>query len=991
MGYEIPQELKHKEKIVFNLTFTQLGWAILFLIPITIIFKQGHDMVYFALYLSPFIILAIGFMFLNLSSKIISLFKFLTFKLLRKTEFKIEHLIPIEKIDNDTIETKKGNVAILEIQPINFIIKNEDDKYTIIKAFQKFLNALDFPVQFVITTHNLSINDYLNNLKKKTEDKELFYDFSNFITEFISEKEIRNRKFYLAILERSNLDIQSNICIERFKRFGINAKRLNTKQLLKEIHLFFNDQYDERPQGQFKNPLHYILGPNTIEEKYDHFKLNKKYSKIITTQGYPRTVEQGFLDKIITTNDDYDISIHIEPNSIASTMVMLNRELQKQRADLYSEEMKGSINPSLEIKYSDTRKVLDDLQKGQEKLFNVSLTINCKAHTKEHLDFLVKKVEAELNSIMIQPKIPYLEQLQGYKTLIPLAQDQLKNQRNITTNALSAFFPLTSPFLSLEESGVLLGLNKNRIPLIRDIYNLSNANGVVLATSGAGKSYFTKLLILRHLLQNTKVIVIDPQDEYSNLTKYSKGELIRISRDSETIINPLDLMEHDYMEKRLSLIDIFKIMFGELSEIQKAILDKALTNTYAKKSITKGKIKHKKMPILGDLYKELELLSKKANKIELTTYQALLNRLYMYTEGVFSFMNRETSLNFKSNFVCFNIGDMPKQVKPLVMFLILDYVYSKMKEDKQRKLLVIDEAWSLLGKAEEASYIFEIVKTCRKFNLGLLLITQDVEDLVASRAGAAVLSNSSYTLLLRQKPAVINNIVRTFHLSQLEKDYLLTATQGRGILIMDNDHQELEVVASPKEDEIITTNADQIIQVKEERQEKLDVNITINLNRGLYFGSHINNEEKNYLGNNGFQVRNFVPIRKQRQEEVWIKENKVESLEHTFLVENIKLKLVPLVKYVKTNIVKDVDILILDKQDQEIAIEVETGKGFKKHKKRILEKFRVVCSQYENVIIVLSNSDYKLHYTRLLKEFTVDIVTRNEILEFIKSKTQKKK
>ena len=340
-----------------------------------------------------------------------------------------------------------------------------------------------------------------------------------------------------------------------------------------------------------------------------------------------------------------------------------------------------------------------------------------------------------------------------------------------------------------------------------------------------------------------------------------------------------------------------------------------------------------------------------AQKIEITTYQALLNRLYMYTDGVFSFMNRETSLNFKSNFVCFNIGDMPKQVKPLVMFLILDYVYSKMKEDKQRKLLVIDEAWSLLGKAEEASYIFEIVKTCRKFNLGLLLITQDVEDLVASRAGAAVLSNSSYTLLLRQKPAVINNIVRTFHLSQLEKDYLLTATQGRGILIMDNDHQELEVVASPKEDEIITTNADQIIQVKEEKKEKLDVNITINLNRGLYFGSHINNEEKNYLGNNGYVVRNFVPIGKTRYEEVWIKENKVESLEHTFLVENIKQVIISYVRSVKVNVVKDVDLLVEDKQGNEIAIEVETGKGFKKHKKRILEKFRVVCSQYEKVII----------------------------------------
>jgi hypothetical protein len=986
MGYEIPQQLKHKEKIIFNLTFTQLGYIIIFSIPVLILFKQGYSFTKFILLSSPFIILAVGFMFFNLRKVLIHITQYLKFKLLKKQELKIEELIPIKRINDNLIETKKGNVAILEIQPINFTIKNEEDKYTIIKAFQKFLNALDFPVQFIITTHNLSITDYLKNLKKQTKDKDLFRDFSNFITDFISEKEIRNRKFYLAILEKSNLDIQCEICIERLKKIGIISKRLKTKQLLREIHLFFNEELDSRPKGVFKNPLHYILGPNTIEEKYDHFKLNNKFSRIITAVGFPRNVEQGFLDKLITTNDDFDISIHIEPYSINSTMLMLNGELQKQRADLYSEEMRGSINPSLEIKYSDTRKILDELQKGEEKLFEVSLTINCKANSKKHLDLLTKKVEAELNSIMIQPKIPIFKQLQGYKSLIPLAQDILREQRNITTNALSAFFPLTSPFLALEESGVMLGLNKNKIPLIRDIYNLSNANGVVLATSGSGKSYFTKLLILRHLLQNTKVIVIDPQNEYSNLTKYSKGELIIISRESETIINPLDLMGHDYMEKRLSLIDMFKVMFGDLSEIQKAILDKALTITYMKKGITKGKIRHKKMPILGDLYKELELLSKKANKIEIITYQALLNRLYMYTEGVFSFMNRETSLNFKSDFVCFNIGDMPKQVKPLVMFLILDYVYSKMKEDKQRKLLVVDEAWSLLGKAEEASYLFEIVKTCRKFNLGLLLITQDVEDLLSSKAGNAVLSNSSYTLLLRQKPAVINNIVKTFHLSNIEKDYLLTATQGRGILIMDNDHQEIEVVASPKEDQIITTNADQIIKSKIVKEDKLNVNITINLNRGLYFGSHINNEEKNYLGNNGYQVRNFVPIGKVKYEEVWIKENKVESLEHTFLVENIKQVIAPYIKSVKINIVRDVDLLIIDKKGREIVIEVETGKGFKKHKKRILEKFRDVCHNYEHVLIVLSNSDYKTHYNRLLKDFDVEILTRNEIIDIMKNK-----
>jgi hypothetical protein len=491
---------------------------------------------------------------------------------------------------------------------------------------------------------------------------------------------------------------------------------------------------------------------------------------------------------------------------------------------------------------------------------------------------------------------------------------------------------------------------------------------------------------LRHLLQNTKVIIIDPQGEYSSLTKYSKGELIEISRDSKTIINPLDLMGHDYMEKRLSLMDVFKIMFGELSEIQKAILDKALTNTYARFGITKGKSKGKSMPILGDLYEELEYLSSKANRIEKTTYQALLNRLFMYTEGVFSFMNRQTQLNFNSNFVCFNIGDMPKQIKPLVMFLILEFVYTKMKSDKERKLLVIDEAWSLLSKTEEASYIFEIVKTCRKYNLGLLLITQDVEDLLSSRAGAAVLSNSSYTLLLRQKPSVISSLMKTFNLSSNEKDYILTAAKGRGILILENEHQEIEVVASPKEDRIITTNADELNGEYKLSKIKNSNKVTLDLDRGYYSGSVLTKEEKNFIGLNGYKVSKLVPIGKTHYEEFWVKTNKVESIEHTFLVHNIKKVLGGYVKEVKVNVVRDVDLMVLNKKGEEIAIEVETGIGFKFHKGRILNKFRDVCNRYERVIVILTNSRLKPRYENLLKDLNLKIISRKELLDLFEVK-----
>jgi len=316
-------------------------------------------------------------------------------------------------------------------------------------------------------------------------------------------------------------------------------------------------------------------------------------------------------------------------------------------------------------------------------------------------------------------------------------------------------------------------------------------------------------------------------------------------------------MGHDYLEKRLSLMDLFKIMFGDLTEIQKAILDKAVDFTYAKKGINRDSWKTKKPPKIQDLYQTLVNLERKAVSQERVTYRALLNRLGMYTDrGVFSFLNKDTNINFSNNFVCFNIGSMPKQVKPVVMYLVLDYVYMRMKENKKRKLLVIDEAWSMLQTAEESSYIFEIVKTCRKYNLGLLMITQDVADLIASKAGHAVLANTSYTFLLRQKPAVISNVAKTFNLSQAEKDYLVTAEKGNGILILENEHQELEVIASPKEHELITTNPDEMIKIGEKKKgqvgDREDISISLDIEQDVYKAEGLSIEEQNFLTNNGY-------------------------------------------------------------------------------------------------------------------------------------------
>jgi conjugal transfer ATP-binding protein TraC len=981
MAYEIPQQLQHKEKIIFGLTFPQIVWAGLFSFILLIIFRLPIPL--WTRFIVAVLPASIGILFVFFDFyKWVTYFKsFLTFRTATLNSLNMKSLLEIKKVEDDIVKSHT-DIAILQITPINFSIKTKDEKNTIIWGFQKFLNGLDFPVQFVVTTNSLNIDNYLEALKERVTDEELFDDFATFMKSTIEKNQMRNRSFYLVIPKHSDLEIQCRLCKERLESIGLKSIRLTDKQILNNLHLFFNDIGDKRSDEEFiRDGLHYIITPNLIKDNVKSFMLNNKHCRIISAIGYPRTVESGFLDKIISSNDDFDISIHMEPFPIETMMLMLNREIQKQRADLYAEQKKNSINPSLEIKFQDTLKVLENLQKGNEKLFNVSLYINCKAKSSEELDLLTKKVEAELNSLMIIPKVPIFRQIQGYKSLMPIAKDSLKIKRNITTQALSAFFPFTSPFLTLENKGVMLGLNKNKVPFIKDIFSLSNANGIVLATSGSGKSYFTKLLISRQLLNNTQVLIVDPQSEYIGLMGHCKGELVTISRTSKTIINPLDLMGHDFIEKRLALMDMFKIMFRDLSEVQKAILDKAISYTYAKKKITANSYKNKRPPILGDLYKVLISMEKKASQMEKVTYRALINRMYMYTKGVFSFLNRQTSIKFNNRMVCFNIGDMPKQVKPLVMFLILDFVYMRMKESKERKLLIIDEAWSLLGHAEEASYIFEIVKTCRKFNMGLLLITQDVADLINSKAGHAVLANSSYSLLLRQKPSVIESVVKTFHLSQMEKEYLLTATQGRGILIMDNDHQELEVVASPKEHQIITTNADEILEQKEKKKEVKE--IKRDLDQVLYYGTGLSKEQKNTLYNNGYKTRNFVPIGKPRQEEVWIKENDVESLDHTFLVENLKEEILKLTSDVKTYVTKKPDIIFKNKKGQEIAIEVETGKSFRKHKKRLIEKFREVHLKYKNrVAIIITQKSLKDRYTRIAPY--LKILKRTEIMNWIK-------
>jgi type IV secretory pathway VirB4 component len=788
-----------------------------------------------------------------------------------------------------------------------------EEKEAIISSFQKFLNSLDFPTQILMNTEGIEINDYLSALESRS-NKEKFGNilsgYEDFLKETINNKKIMNRVFYLVIPEQSDIKIQVDVCLERLSALNLRSVRLKTN----EIHILISKMFPESQEICLKNNIGYL-------------KINEQFQRVIYASGYPRNVEAGFLDRIVSLLGDFNLSLHIKPYPIETMLVDINRELQKQRSDLYSMKLKGIINPSLEIQHSDTEHILSVLQKGEERLFNISLYITCKANSIEDLDMLTKKVEAELNSIMILPRVALFRMIQGFRSTAPLGVDELKSNRNITTSALSAFFPFTSQFLQADNSGVWLGLNKNNIPIIKDIFKLSNPNGVVLAQSGGGKSYFCKLLITRYLLNNTKVIIIDPQGEYKGLVNRFNGQIIDLSRDSQTLINPLDLMGHDYTEKRLSLMDLMPVMLGDLSEPQKAFLDKAITETYRTKGITMQKDTwSNKPPILEDLLFELQKLSRKATQIEQATLRSVINRLEMYISGVFSFLNRPTNIEFDRGLVCFDIGNMPKQIKPVVMFLVLDYVYMKMKSDIDRKILLIDEAWSLLSRTEDASYILEIVKTCRKFNMGLLLINQEVEDLFNSRAGKSVLANSAYTMLLRQRPSVMKNICDAFHLSHTEKEHLLTASIGEGLLIMEDDHSKIKVIASPEEHAIITTNADELLVqktvVKKENKRQPEVNV--NLDKRFYKRKELNQDEIKFLLSQGYKEFSQKSIVSGKKENYILNPRHNESLNHMFMVYDVQQFLEK--KGVKTEIYTTrMPDLMFNIHGKRYAIEVETG------------------------------------------------------------------
>jgi type IV secretory pathway VirB4 component len=559
--------------------------------------------------------------------------------------------------------------------------------------------------------------------------------------------------------------------------------------------------------GQKQLPLLDIIAPQSMEVDFSFIKINDVYFRTLFVAGYPRFVSPGWLEPIINFDNSLDISFNIYPVAGKTVLDDLRRKIAEMEAEIATDLERGKIvDPSTQVKLEDARTLQEQLVKGSERYFEFSLYITIPAASLEELNQITRQVESTLGSLLIVGKRTILDMEKGFLSTAPFGRDVLSITRNMDTTSLATTFPLTSAELS-SDKGILYGINsQNDSFIIFDRFSLENSNMTIFATSGAGKSYFVKLEALRSLMLGTEVIVIDPESEYKALADAVGGEFISFSFNSQSKINPFDLTqiyeegENQLGLKILTLHSLFKVIMGQLNATQEALLDRALVATYRAKGITQDpETQKREPPLMEDLYKIL---------IGMETSEAidLAARIEKFVKGSFiGLFDQQTNIEIKNPFVVFSVKDMQEALRPIAMFIILDFVWTRIRRDLKKRLLIVDEAWHMMRYEDSAQFLWSVVKRARKYFLGLTTITQDVEDFLAQDIGKAIVTNSALRLLLKQSPAAIDKIGEVFYLSQGEKQLLMGANIGEGIFFAGPHHAPISVVASDEEHKLIDT------------------------------------------------------------------------------------------------------------------------------------------------------------------------------------------
>src|SRR3990170_8104270 len=511
-----------------------------------------------------------------------------------------------------------------------------------------------------------------------------------------------------------------------------------------------------------------VIAPNATEIDMDYIKINNVYLRSLFVSGYPRFVSPGWLEQVVNFNSSLDISFFIYPIEGKGVLDDLMRKVAEMEAEIATDLEQGKIvDPGTEAKLEDARLLQQELVKGAEHFFEFAFYITIRAADLEQLNHLSKQVESTLGSLLITAKHATLDMDNGLLSTAPFGLDRLSITRNMDTTSLATTFPLTSAELS-GETGVLYGINpQNGSFIIFDRFSLENSNMSIFATSGAGKSYFVKLESVRSLMLGTDVIIIDPESEYKTLAEAVGGQYISFSYNSASKINPFDLSqiyekgENQLGLKILSLSALFKIIMGKITPTQEALLDRALVETYRMKGITQDPdTQIKEPPLMEDLYKVL---------VGMETVDALdlAARIEKYVKGSFvGIFDQQTNINLSNPFTVFSVRELQDALRPVAMFIILDFIWTRVKKELKRRLLVVDEAWHMMRYADSAQFLWSIVKRARKYYLGLTTITQDVEDFLSIDIVKAIVTNSALRVLLKQSPAAIDKVGEIFYLSE---------------------------------------------------------------------------------------------------------------------------------------------------------------------------------------------------------------------------------
>lgn len=564
-----------------------------------------------------------------------------------------------------------------------------------------------------------------------------------------------------------------------------------------------------------------ILAPPAINVSSNFIQIGDQYIRSFFITTYPRFLNTNWFSPIVNLEKAFDVSIFIHPQNSAVVLKQLRDKLGRLEAEATEEATAGKVrNPVLETAIDDIEALRDKLQQGTERFLELGVYISIYGNSVKEIEETETKIKNIFESQLIFSKPATFRMKEGFTSTLPLNTDELGIHTSMNTEPVSSIFPFVSYNLT-SDKGILYGINTHNNSLILfDRFSLENFNSVVFGKSGGGKSYTLKLEILRSMVFGTQVFVIDPENEFRFLAETVNGTSVKISISSGEHINPFDLPrprpdespEDVFRSHILNLTGLIKLMVGETTAEESGIIDEALIQTYALKDIGASTgYKATEPPLMSDFQNVLE---------GMTGTASLVTRIKKYTEGTFrGFLNNPTNVSLDNQLVVFSIRDMEEELRPIAMYLVLNFIWASVRAELKRRLLVVDEAWLLLKYEAGANFLLSIAKRARKYYLGLTTISQDVPEFLSSPYGKPVLTNSSIQILLRQSPATIDIVKETFNLTDAEKFFLLEARVGHGLFFAGQNHIGMRVVASYAEDQIITSDPRQLLEIEEAKKE----------------------------------------------------------------------------------------------------------------------------------------------------------------------------